>query len=367
MSAELWNMCYSVHLFSYQFHIRDIVTKFISFAALRKAAKHPPKPMINLFWTRILIPKEEEDDETFGESKTDAASKTREKLWQKIDETTLENADDLTELFARQSTPKRPREVAKVPKKTVIKVLEHKRSQTVGIFSQSLYRHRIDSQSIQRAIYSWDLTNIGLDLLQQLLEHRATDNELNAIKEAQKNTVGNIPLDGPENFLLKFAEIHCASERIACIIFRNEFEEAISQIDQKIKCVRDLCESLMDNDHINNLFAIILTVGNYMNGGNRYRGQADGFGLDVLGKLRDVKSKDKKTTLLHFIVRTFINKQRQNGVKLKEIVYPVPDAENVKNASTVDFDALNEQIEQLNRNLKGSSFNAFFLLLASFR
>lgn len=284
--------------------------------------------MINLFWTRILVPKDDED-EPISESNSDCGSKGREKLWQKIDETVLENADDLTELFARQSTPKRPREVTKVPKKNVIKVLDHKRSQSVGIFSQSLYRQRIDSQSIQRAIYSWDLTSIGLDLLQRLLEHKATDDELNAIKDAQKNAPANIPLDGPEIFLLKFAEIHCAPERIACIIFRNDFEEANAQIEQKIGNVRDLCESLMDNDHISDLFSIILTVGNFMNGGNRYRGQADGFGLDVLGKLRDVKSKDKKITLLHFIVKTFINKRRQNGLKPKEIVYPVPDAEHV--------------------------------------
>lgn len=335
------------------------------YTALRKAAKHPPKPMISLFWTRILIPKEDEKEnvkevnvkepkiDTDTDTETDTISKTREKLWQKIDETILENADDLTELFARQPTPKRPREVAKVSKKTVIKVLDYKRSQSVGIFSQSLYRHRFDPQSIQRAIYNWDLSNIGLDLLQQMLEHRATDDELKAIKEAQRNASTNIPLDGPENFLIKFAEISCAPERIACIIFQHEFEETNVQIGQKIKTVRELCEYLMDNDHLSDLFAIILTVGNFMNGGNRYRGQADGFGLDVLGKLRDVKSKDKKITLLHFIVRTFIGKRRQHGLKLKEIVYPVPDAEDVKSAATVDFDVLNEQIEQLSQNLIG--------------
>lgn len=37
------------------------------------------------------------------------------------------------------------------------------------------------------------------------------------------------------------------------------------------------------------LFAIILTLGNYMNGGNGQRGQADGFGLEILAKLKDVK------------------------------------------------------------------------------
>lgn len=279
--------------------------------------------------------------------------KKREKLWQKIDETVLENADDFTELFARQATPKRPREVTKMPKKIVIKVLDHKRSQSVGIFSQSLYRHRIEPQVIQRAIYNWDLSSIGLDLLQQLLEHKASADELKAIKDALKNAPANVPLDGPENFLLKLSEISCAPERIACIIFRNDFEESNAQIGQKIKIIQNLCEFLMENDHLSDLFAIILTLGNFMNGGNRYRGQADGFGLDVLNKLKDVKSKDKKITLLHFIVKTFISKQRQNGLKPKEIIYPVPDAEDVKSASTVDFDTLNEQIEQLGKNLSG--------------
>lgn len=86
-----------------------------------------------------------------------------------------------------------------------------------------------------------------------------------------------------------------------------------------------------------------------MNGGNRYRGQADGFGLDVLNKLRDVKSKDKKITLLHYIIKTFINKRRQSGFKPKEIIYPVPDADDVKSATTIDFIVLKEQIEQLRK------------------
>lgn len=225
--------------------------------------------MINLFWTRILIPKDEEEKPKIEPDTSISTCKKREKLWQKIDETILENTDDFTELFARQATPKRPREVSRVPKKTVIKVLDHKRSQSVGIFSQSLYRHRIDSIVIQRAIYNWDLSNVGLDLLQQLLEHRATEDELKSINDALANAVPGVPLDGPENFLLKFSEISCAPERIACIILRNDFEEANAQIEQKIKTVRNLCGFLVDNDHLSDLFAIILTLGNYMNGGNR--------------------------------------------------------------------------------------------------
>ena len=45
----------------------------------------------------------------------------------------------------------------------------------------------------------------------------------------------------------------------------------------------------MTSEPLKQLFAIILTLGNYMNGGNCQRGQADGFGLEILSKLKDVK------------------------------------------------------------------------------
>lgn len=38
------------------------------------------------------------------------------------------------------------------------------------------------------------------------------------------------------------------------------------------------------------ILGLVLVFGNYMNGGNRTRGQADGFTLDILPKLKDVKT-----------------------------------------------------------------------------
>jgi len=47
----------------------------------------------------------------------------------------------------------------------------------------------------------------------------------------------------------------------------------------------------MNSETLKKVMAIILALGNFMNGGNLQRGQADGFGLDILPKLKDVKSK----------------------------------------------------------------------------
>lgn len=311
--------------------------------------------MINLFWTRIIAPKPEDvvDDES-GDSRTSTPTMRNHELWQEIDETKLENLDEFTELFSRQATPKRvlKETPSRITKRKYIKVLDHKRSQSVGIFAQSLNRLRIDSQAIERAIYNCDTTTINLDLMQQLLEHQASEEELKSIAEAAK-AQNEIQLDGPEKFLLAFSEISCASERIGCLLFRAEFEESSAQITRKFETVEKLCEFLMQSEQLKNLFSIILTLGNYMNGGNRFRGQADGFGLDVLSKLRDVKSRDKKVTLLHFIVKTHIAKQRTNGVQVNELVYPVPDVNDIMRACSIDFVILNEEIKRMKNRLLG--------------
>lgn len=67
----------------------------------------------------------------------------------------------------------------------------------------------------------------------------------------------------------------------------------------------------MTSESIKRIFGMILALGNYMNGGNRTRGQADGFGLEILPKIKDVKSKDSGFTLLHFVVTKYIEVRKR--------------------------------------------------------
>lgn len=55
-------------------------------------------------------------------------------------------------------------------------------------------------------------------------------------------------------------------------------------------CLR-VCQELLECDALRDILGLVLAFGNYMNGGNRTRGQADGFGLEILPKLKDVKSR----------------------------------------------------------------------------
>jgi len=136
------------------------------------------------------------------------------------------------------------------------------------------------------------------------------------------------------------------------LFFQAEFDEGSTLVARKLEVVKRLSEFLTDSDDLKLLFSIILTLGNYMNGGNRARGQADGFGLEILGKLKDVKSKDSKVTLLHFIVKTYIGRKRKSGTPLVEIGLPIPEPSDVERAAAVDFDEVKLQIMDLQKKLR---------------
>ena len=109
--------------------------------------------------------------------------------------------------------------------------------------------------------------------------------------------------------------------------------------------------------------------GNYLNGGNNQRGQADGFNIEILSKLKDVKTKDNFSNLLKYVVRynklLILNASflylfncrkyidlfdEKKGTLEAEL--PVPEPGDLDKARTVDFDAERAECEKLKRELK---------------
>jgi len=113
----------------------------------------------------------------------------------------------------------------------------------------------------------------------------------------------------------------------------------------------------MSSKDLKNVMALILTYGNYMNGGNMQRGQADGFTLDILPKLRDVKSKDNSYTFLHFIVSTYV-KNYDEFAGTTESKLPVPETSDIEGASSLNFENVEADIVTLKGKLKNCTKQA---------
>lgn len=183
---------------------------------------------------------------------------------------------------------------------------------------------------------------------------RPTQKELDeiAMHEAEHP---DIPLDSPEIFLKRLSGIQHFTERIACLMFQTEYQDAISSVSSKLTNLRSLCEFMKNSSSLKKVMALILTLGNYMNGGNRMRGQADGFGLEILGKLKDVKSKVPGVTLLHYVVKAKLTLEGDYTFD-EPLPLPVPEPADVEAAGSINFEEISKELDRLERELDGETF-----------
>ncbi|GJQ85256.1 capu [Trypoxylus dichotomus] len=324
-----------------------------TFQVLRKNPVMPSIPMKPLYWTRILV-------SANATTESGDASPSSVPLWAQLDEIPLDNISEFADLFSRQVIAKKPSS-KKVEIKSKIepkKLLDSKRSKSVGILAQSLH---VDFHEIETAIYDLDTSVVSLEALQHIYEARATAEELKNIR-AHTDENPDIPLDKPEQFLYDLSKISNFAERIFCFMFQAEFDDSITTVEHTLANMKSTCEFLTSNPALKEVFAIILTLGNYMNGGNLARGQADGFGLEILSKLKDVKSKDSQITLLHFIVQSALKKM---DFVTAPIALPVPEHGDIERASSVNFDDIRMCLNKLQSQIDECNSRAQKVISAS--
>ncbi|CAD6234367.1 GSCOCG00001858001-RA-CDS [Cotesia congregata] len=317
-------------------------------ASLRKEALAPEIPMKPLYWTRIIIPADQQP--IIPATTPDAPPQVP--LWLEIEKQEENvNMKEFVDLFSRQVIERKPtikkEESSKPSKIQPAKILDSKRSKTVGILEKSL---RVDFSEVENAVYNLDTSIVSLEALRQIYEIMPTAKEMEDITLHEKENPG-IPLDRPEMFLKQLSTIKNFNERIACLMFQSEFHDAISSVSTKLTNLRSTCDYLRNSQSLKRVMALILTLGNYMNGGNRMRGQADGFGLEILSKLKDVKSKVPGVTLLHYLVRVRLEQEGNYNFD-QMLALPVPEPADIEAASTINFEDIIKELDRLEKELQ---------------
>ena len=92
-----------------------------------------------------------------------------------------------------------------------------------------------------------------------------------------------------------------------------------------------------------------------MNGGNRDRGQADGFGLEILNKIKDVKGKDNKSNLLEYVVKAYIKQYYPNVSSMENVAFPLVEPADLEKCSIVNFSDIENDLNELNKILRQTS------------
>nr|XP_008536263.1 PREDICTED: formin-2 [Equus przewalskii] len=312
----------------------------------RKRPIEPCRPMKPLYWTRIQL-----------QSRRDSSPSL---IWEKIEEPSID-CHEFEELFSKTAVKERKKPISdtitKTKAKQVVKLLSNKRSQAVGILMSSLH---LDMKDIQHAVVNLDNSVVDLETLQALYENRAQSDELEKIEKhsrSSKDKENAKSLDKPEQFLYELSLIPNFSERVFCILFQSTFSESICSIRRKLELLQKLCETLANGAGVTQVLGLVLAFGNYMNGGNKTRGQADGFGLDILPKLKDVKSSDNSRSLLSYIVSYYLRNFDEDAGK-EQCVFPLPEPQDLFQASQMKFEDFQKDLRKLKKDLKACEIEA---------
>nr|XP_010963622.1 formin-1 [Camelus bactrianus] len=309
----------------------------------RKPAIEPSCPMKPLYWTRIQI--------------SDKSQNSAPTLWDSLEEPDIRDTSEFEYLFSKDTTQQKKKPLSETYEKKnkvkkIIKLLDGKRSQTVGILISSLH---LEMKDIQQAIFNVDDSVVDLETLAALYENRAQEDELVKIRkyyETSKEEELKL-LDKPEQFLHELAQIPNFAERAQCIIFRSVFSEGITALHRKVEIITQASKGLLHMKSVKDILALILAFGNYMNGGNRTRGQADGYSLEILPKLKDVKSRDNGINLVDYVVKYYLRYYDQEAGTEKSI-FPLPEPQDFFLASQVKFEDLIKDLKKLKRQLEAS-------------
>merc|ERR1719369_2150799 len=280
--------------------------------AERKPVVKPKVTMKPLYWSRIQIP--------MIPTMMPGVVKNGPVLWEQLEDIKVAG-DVLEDLFGKAAPKPKKVEVKKPVSKqaAAVKLIDGKKSQNIGIF---LKFNKLDIDGVKQIIYECDCT-WEIESLVQLQGFQASpEEELPQLKNHMENTPEKL-LDKPDQFLW---DLHSLNNIRACCTF--------------------LCTGV----GLKNMLSVILACGNYMNGGNKQRGQADGFALDILPKIKDVKSKENSDNLLGFIVRFCIN-EYDDKKGTPEAALPVPDPGDVEKCQNVDFEAERGECRRLQNEL----------------
>uniref|UniRef100_A0A671T2R8 Protein diaphanous homolog 3-like n=1 Tax=Sinocyclocheilus anshuiensis TaxID=1608454 RepID=A0A671T2R8_9TELE len=218
-----------------------------------------------------------------------------------------------------------------------LKVLDPKIAQNLSIFLGSF---RMPYEEIRRMILEVDEDQLTEPMIQNLVKYLPEQEQLIALVK-YKSEFAN--LSEPEQFGVVMSSVKRLRPRLNSILFKLQFEEQVSNLRPEIMAVNAACDEVKKSKAFSRLLELILLMGNFMNAGSR-NAQSFGFNLSSLCKLKDTKSADQKSTLLHFLAEICEE-------KYPEVMKFVEDLQHVDQASRVSAENLEKSLRQMEKHL----------------
>jgi len=285
-------------------------------------------PLRRLFWTPISI----------------GPSHGRQTVWEKIHlgDGASFDAEELEARFADAAPSAGQREPTAAPpprRPSRRRLLEEGRRRQVWCMLALMP----DRPALLDAVASLDADVLEPDKVDLLLLNLPSQAEEAALEGARAAALGGGEAwDVPEDFLLALTAIPEYALRLQVWGFLNSFDAAFRRLAAGESALRAAACCLRGSASLERLLALVLHVGNYLNGGTA-RGRADGFELGTLVKVAQLRSAGGNT-LLDFIVEQM---ERDSPGVLRDMFAPGNEFDRVECACKHKVGFLQEELSQL--------------------
>ncbi|XP_065603798.1 formin-like protein 1 [Cyrtonyx montezumae] len=226
----------------------------------------------------------------------------------------------------------------KAPSKVTL--MESNRAKNLAI---TLRKGGRSIQDICTAIETYDQQALSLDFLELLLRFLPTEYERTLIGKFEREQQPPEELSEEDQFMVRFSKIPRLAERMNVMIFLGNFTDTAQLLMPQLNAIIAASMSLKSSSKLRNILEIVLAFGNYMNSSKR--GAAYGFRLQSLDALLEMKSTDRKQTLLHYLVRVITEKYPELTGFHTELHF-------LDKAGTVSLDGVLQDVRSLQQGME---------------
>eukprot|EP00929_Paragymnodinium_shiwhaense_P067325 TRINITY_DN3389_c0_g1_i2.p1 TRINITY_DN3389_c0_g1~~TRINITY_DN3389_c0_g1_i2.p1 ORF type:complete len:1660 (-),score=346.41 TRINITY_DN3389_c0_g1_i2:293-5272(-) len=256
----------------------------------------PGKQMKPLWWSRYL----------FGKHLKSGAT-----VWDKVEDVTSElPIADLENRFTKSQIGQKTGAEAKkkdAPKKEAVKMLRIINDPNLVVGKEGALRDFPAPDVVARALLDLDPLILDVSRIERLAEHVCpTPAEVAQLEECRKSNPG-VPFATPEEYMWHVSRVPAYNVRLDCWSFAISYEERAVSYATALADFQQMVDALLQSGTLPRLLAMILAIGNYLNGGTN-RGRADGFDLETLAKLDTIKDAgDPSRDVRHFLFETIFS------------------------------------------------------------
>lgn len=265
-------------------------------------------------------------------------------VWESIKDDTVDlNLDEITSLFAVQPAKPAKKPVAKSTERKQVSLIDAKRSTNVGI---QLHRLGLNAAQVKRAVMRMDQTVLTAETLEMLIKCLPTTEEYELIyNHVEDNPEDKDRLPDVENFFYEVGGVPHAHVRVQGLMALARGSTDLDYIREKVMVIKRVMQEVRDSSDLKRVLRVVLAIGNALNAGSN-RGEASGFRIDDLTRLKDTKTVDNSMTLLHFVAQKLVELEEHCELDLR-VSLP-----SLMEACEVVLDELKKTLNDFNASLQ---------------